>query len=466
MTDSPSTASSTPPPGTSDDQSDGQRPRSAVPSLTGFHWYVRVGAIFAMVLVVGIAAGMLVERSLVAEPTAPEPQFKSLEAVTSIIEDNYYYRPADPTEEATWTAQLEQQAITGMLGSLDDTYTRYLEPDAARSASNQLAGKYEGVGITIGSENDRIVISKVLPGGPAAQSGILEGDAILAVDGRKVVAGDDISTQIQGPAGTHVNLEILRPGAAESFRVDVTRKEIVTPPVSYTMIPNTTIALIRIDIFGDQTTTLVTEFLKQAERDKATGVVLDLRGNGGGWVTSAQEVIGRFVSSGSGPALYEDTTSAAGGEVPLPIVNGPESVYWGPLVVLVDAGTASASEIVAGALKDYDRALIVGRRTFGKGSVQRIYDFKDGASMRVTVAEWLTPSKGRIQEVGIAPNVDVAIKNHATSGQDADLAQAIALLKAGQHRPSDLAQGPPATPAASPVAIPLSPEVPAISATP
>lgn len=462
MTDSPSPASSTPPPDTSDDQ----RPRLAVPSLTGFHRCVRLGAIFAMVLVVGIAAGMLVERSLVADPPAPEPQFKSLEAVTSIIEDNYYYRPADPTEEATWTAHLEQQAIIGMLGSLGDTYTRYLEPEAAHSASNQLAGKYEGVGITIGSENDRVVITKLLPSGPAAQAGIREGDAILAVDGRKVAVGDDISSQIQGQIGTQVNLEILRPGAAESFRVDLTRKEIATPPVSYTMIPNTAIALIRIDIFGDQTTTLVTEFLKQAERDKATGVVLDLRGNGGGWVTSAQEVIGRFVSSGSGPALYEDATSAAGGEVPLPIVNGPEPVYSGPLVVLVDAGTASASEIVAGALKDYNRAMIVGRKTFGKGSVQRIYDFKDGASMRVTVAEWLTPRKGRIQEVGIAPNVDVELKDHATSGQDADLAHAIALLNAGQYRPTDIAQGPPATPAASPVATPVSPEVPAVSATP
>ena len=419
-----------------------------------------------MVLIVGIVAGMLVERRIIADPSAPASQFKSLQAVTSIIEDNYYYRPTDATEEATWAAQLEQQAITGMLGSLDDAYTRYLEPEAARSASNQLAGKYEGVGITIGTENGRVVIGKIVPGGPADQAGIIVGDAILEVDGRKVAAGDDISSQIQGPTGTQVNLEILRPGTSESIHIAVTRQEILTSPVSYTMIPNTTIALIRIDIFGDQTTALVTGFLKQAERAHATGVVLDLRGNGGGWVTSAQEVIGRFVSSEDGPALFEDTTSAAGGEVSLPIVNGPEPVYTGPLVVLVDGGTASAAEIVAGALKDYNRAMIVGRKTFGKGSVQRIYDFKDGASMRVTVAEWLTPNKGRIQVVGIAPNVDVEISDHATSGQDADLAQSIALLNAGQTRSSDLAQHPPATPVASPLSTPVGVKTPAASATP
>ncbi|MGI8483062.1 MAG: S41 family peptidase [Thermomicrobiales bacterium] len=419
-----------------------------------------------MVLLVGIVAGMLVERRIIADPSAPQPQFKSLEAVTSIIEDNYFYRPTEATAEATWTAQLEQQAITGMLGSLDDAYTRYLDLDAARSASNQLAGKYEGVGITIGTENDRVVISKIVPGGPADQAGVLVGDAILTVDGQKVAAGDDISSMIQGPAGTHVSLEVLRPGTSQPIQIDVTRQEILTPPVSYAIIPNTTIALIRIDIFGDQTTSLLTGFLKAAEQDHATGVVLDLRGNGGGWVTSAQEVIGRFVSSKDGPALFEDTTSAAGGEVALPIVNGPDPIYNGALIVLVDAGTASAAEIVAGALQDYNRAMIVGRKTFGKGSVQRIYDFKDGASMRMTVAEWLTPGKNRIQAVGIAPNVDVKISDHAESGKDADLTQAIALLCSGQNRPTDLAQGSSANPVASPIAIPAEDKTPVISATP
>jgi len=430
--------------------------RAPSPGISGLHWYIRLAAVFAMVLVIGIAAGVLIERNIIANPATAPSQFANLDAVANIIEENYYYRPTDPTEESTWTAGLEQQAINGMLGSLDDTYTRYLPPADAEAAANQLAGKYEGIGVTIGTENEHLVITGLLQGGPAEQAGLLAGDVLTAVDGRPVVAGDDVSSMIKGPAGSQVELKIQRPGASEPVSITVTRQEIVTPPVTYAMIPNTSIALIRISIFGDQTTPLVTRFLQQATADGATGVILDLRGNGGGWVTSAQEVIGRFVQSAQGPALYEDTTSAPGGEVGLPIVNGEEPLYAGPLVVLVDGNTASAAEIVAGSLKDYDRALIVGRKTFGKGSVQRIYDFKDGASMRVTIAEWLTPSKGRIQDVGIAPNIPVSIDEHTSTGQDADLAHAVALLKAGQSRPTDLAKGPAATPVpvASPGATP------------
>ncbi len=420
-------------------------------SLANIHWYARLGAIFSLVLVVGVIAGMLVERNLIAVPPAPAPQFKDLEAVTSIIEDNYYYRPTDPTEEAVWKAKLEQQSISGMLGSLDDQYTRYLEPNDARTASNQLAGKYEGIGISIAAKGNQVVITDIFPGGPASQAGITVGDIILSVDDRPVAAGDDISSQIQGPVGSQVTLELMRPGMSQPQHIRVTRQEIITPPVTFSRVPNTGYAVIRVSLFGDQTTHLVTTFLQQATQEHATGIVLDLRGNGGGWVTSAAEVIGRFIPSDRGPALFEDTASAAGGEVPLPIVNGASPVYTGPLVVLVDDGTASAAEIVAGALKDYDRALIVGRKTYGKGSVQRIYDFQDGASMRVTVAEWLTPSRGRIQAVGILPNIGVTLAERNQTGKDADLAQAIALLDAGQSKPSDLTRGPAAIPAGTPI---------------
>ncbi len=422
-------------------------------STSQLHRYVRLTASLFIVLIVGITAGMLSERYFLSDSVPLAAHFQNLDAVTGIIEDDYYYRPSDPVAEATWKAKLEQQAIGGMLGGLDDTYTRYLEPQAATTASNQLAGSYGGIGISIGTPNNEVTITAVLPAGPGAGAGILPGDVILAVDGLKVTVGSDISAQIQGQVGTRVSLTLQRAGETTPRTLDVTRQKIVTLPVTYTMIPETTYALIRIDIFGDQTTALVSDYLKQAESEHAAGIVLDLRGNGGGWVNSAQEVIGRFVPSASGPALYEDPTLAAGGEVSLPIVNGAEPVYSGPLVVLVDGGTASAAEIVAGALRDYDRAVVVGRETFGKGSVQRIYDFKDGASMRVTVAEWLTPMKRPIQVVGISPDVEVSEKAHVTTGQDADLAQAITLLNDGTSRPSELSlPSPAASPAASSMA--------------
>lgn len=423
------------------------------------HHYVRMTAFMLMVLIVGVTAGMLVERYLVADRASSIPQFPDLDAVTSILENDFYYRPSDPVAEATWTAGLEQQAIGGMLGGLDDKYTRYLEPQAATSASNQLSGTYGGIGVSIGTPKDQVTITAVLPAGPAAKAGILPRDIILAVDGRDVTVQSDISALIQGQIGTKVNLTLQRPGETTPRMFDITREEIVTAPVTYTMIPETKYAVIRIEIFGDQTTALVNTYLKQAESDHAAGIILDLRRNGGGWVNSAQEVIGRFVPSTSGPALYEDPTLAAGGEVSLPILNGDAAVYTGPLVVLVDAGTASAAEIVAGALRDYDRAAIVGRKTFGKGSVQRIYDFKDGSSMRVTVAEWLTPTKRPIQAVGISPDVTVSQDEHASSDRDSDLVQAILVLNAGASQPSALVSS--ASPEASPIAslsIPSSPD--------
>ncbi|MGC4105969.1 MAG: S41 family peptidase [Thermomicrobiales bacterium] len=415
-------------------------------------WYLRLMAVFLLVFVTGAAGGILVQRNILSRAQAQAPSdLQTLDAVNAILVDNYYYRPSDPAELATWENKLEQQAIAGMLGSLDDTYTRYLEPADAQTAANQLAGSYEGVGITFQAA-DTIVITEVTPGGPAADAGIVPGDVLVSVDGRAVVPGDDIRSLVLGESGTIVTLGILRSGSATPVPIPVVRGKIVVPPVSWSMLPGTSIAYIKVDLFGDQTTALVTQFLKEAEAQNVTGVVLDLRSNGGGWVKSAQEVIGRFVSADQGPALYEDTSNAAGGEVAMPIVNGTEPIYTGPLVVLVDGLTASAAEIVAGSLKDYDRALIVGRQTYGKGSVQRIFSFQDGSSMRVTVAEWLTPSRGRIQDVGVLPNVSVT--HQATDTQDRDIAQAVALIQAGQSKPSDLAGRPAATPASTPIASP------------
>lgn len=431
----------------------GRRPAGR-PTIGSTQWYLRLAAVFLLVLLTGTAAGMLIERNIISRSQAQSPDdMRTLEAVNSILVENYYYRPGDAADLETWEAKLEQQAIAGMLGSLDDTYTRYLEPADARTAASQLAGSYEGVGITF-QATDRIAITDVTEGGPAAKAGVQVGDVLVSVDGRPVVPGDDVRSMVLGESGTTVTLGVLRGGNATPIAIPVVRGKIVVPPVRWEMVPGTSIAYIRIDLFGDQTTALVTQFLKDAEAAGASGVILDLRANGGGWVKSAQEVIGRFVQASQGPALYEDTSSASGGEVAMPIENGTDPIYSGPLVVLVDGLTASAAEIVAGSLKDYDRALIVGRQTYGKGSVQRIFSFEDGSSMRVTVAEWLTPSRGRIQDVGVLPNVAVA--SHATATTDEDIAQAVALLDAGQSRPSDLAAGPPATPIATPGASPMA----------
>ncbi|HEU0164435.1 MAG TPA: PDZ domain-containing protein, partial [Thermomicrobiales bacterium] len=225
-------------------------PRRSRGSLPAIHWYTRMAAVFAMVLIVGVAGGMLVERNIIAQPKPSTNEFDDLDAVAGILEDDYYYRPTDPTEAATWTTSLEQQAINGMLSSLDDQYTRYLNPPDARSASNQLAGTYQGVGISVGTSNDTVIVTAVTAGGPAAKAGILKGDVVVSVDGRNVYPGDDVAGMIQGPAGSQVKIEIERGAATQSTTFSLTRVEIVTPPVSYHIVPGTKIADIDIDIFG------------------------------------------------------------------------------------------------------------------------------------------------------------------------------------------------------------------------
>jgi carboxyl-terminal processing protease len=235
---------------------------------------------------------------------------------------------------------------------------------------------------------------------------------------------------IRGPAGTSVLLTIERPGTPETFDVTVERQPITTPAVVYEPVADGTVGWIRIGIFGDKTTAQLDEALAQARTDGVTAVVLDLRGNGGGWVASAQEVIGRFVPEDAGPALYEDLQPGSADALePKPIMQDGE-VFDLPLVVLINEGTASAAEIVAGALRHYDRASLVGAPTFGKGSVQRVHDFADGSSARVTTARWLMPDQAPIPDDGLQPDVPiVATVDGETDDTDEQLEGAIELLR-------------------------------------
>ncbi|MDQ3539595.1 MAG: S41 family peptidase [Chloroflexota bacterium] len=422
--------------------------------LNFVHYAVRMTALFLLVLIAGFGAGLIVERS-VLDPSSDDAAFQDLEAVSSLIEDNYYYRPTESGAQEGFNRTLEQHAIGGMLTSLDDEYTRYLMPDAAQVASEELQGEYGGVGVKLEVRQDALVINRISPEGPAARAGVEPGGRVLRIDNRPVRVGTDTAPtgDLRGPIGSSVTLTIGDAAGEHGRNVVLEREAIVVHPVSFAMIDRTSFAWIKIDIFGDRTVLELDGALATARESNATGIILDLRGNGGGWVTSAQETIGRFVDHAEGPALYEDVTPGRGGEVALPILNpesGPSSF---PMIVLVDGRTASAAEIVAGSLRDYDRALVVGAGTFGKGSVQRIFDFQDGASLRVTVAEWFTPSKGRIQDEGIQP--DVVVNADGTNGALVDplLQAAGTLLDQGITRPTDLAAmtSPVATPPATPV---------------
>lgn len=410
--------------------------------------HVLLASVALFLVTAGFAGGLAVERFVIGHDGPGGP----LDAAMTVIENDYYYRPTDEAGRATMESGMEQGAMSGALSSLDDQYTRYLGPDDSRDASADLSGIDGGVGIEVRWEQGVAVIWNVVERSPAANAGIQRGDVLTRVDGAEPANGDTAALErmLRGDVGSNVSLEIVNPESGSARTYDLVREEVIVPQVVYHPLPDTTYAVIAISIFGDQTTSQLDAALAQAKSDGVTGLVLDLRGNGGGWVRSAQETLGRFLSVDVGPAFYEDATPGPGEDMAVPIIapaNG--SVSRLPVVVLVDGSTASAAEIVAGSLKDYDRAIVVGEQTFGKGSVQRIYEFSDASTMRVTVAEWFTPSKGRIQGRGIAP--DIAVDNGAHPTTDYVLGAAIDCLNTGRTRPSMLTATPATgTPAATP----------------
>jgi carboxyl-terminal processing protease len=414
------------------------------------HATVRIVAVGLLLLLTGLTGGMVLERHVIQGGAAPAGTFADLEAAATVINQNYYYLPTDPAERALLADNMEEQAITGALSALDDAYTRYLPPDESATAAEDLEGRYGGIGVDLAFGEDIVIVANVVPDSPADEADVRRGDVIEDIDGQPLVGEEpnEVIRMLRGDIGESVSVTFIRPDTGEVLPLDFELEEIVVPPVTLRMIDGTSIAWLRITIFGDQTVAEVDEALLQIEAEGATGIILDLRGNGGGWVESARATLGRFIDPSVGPAMFEDTTPGPGGMEPLPIEAGEDVTRTDlPMVVLVDGGTASSAEIVAGSLRDYDRAMIIGQPTFGKGSVQRIFGFSDGSTLRVTVAEWFTPSRGRIQDAGIQPDLEISAPAHG-SADDPVISTAVRMLESGQSRPSDLLL--PATPAASP----------------
>jgi len=381
--------------------------------------------------------------------------FPRLAEVRKILEDEYFFLPASPEARATFWAELEHGAVEGMevaaatpVASLDgfrreldyggargmtealtDDYTVFLEPLRGAPLREELAGEYEGIGIWVEHIEGQLTIVAPIAGSPAARADLRAGDVIVAADGQDLSGfeTDAAMSVIRGPAGTSVDLTIRRPGAPELIDVTVNREPIEIPAVVYEPQADGTVAHITVSIFGDNTTRELDGALKRAKAEGVKGIVLDLRGNGGGWVTSAQEMIGRFIPEDAGPALFQDLDLQDDDDlISEPIVGGGETAFDIPLVVLIDGGTASAAEIVAGAIRDYERGTLVGESSFGKGLVQRVHDFEDGSSARVTFARWLTPNKSPIPDEGLAP--DLNVKADPEAAGDGQLERAVEVV--------------------------------------
>ncbi|HET9849891.1 MAG TPA: S41 family peptidase [Candidatus Dormibacteraeota bacterium] len=324
--------------------------------------------------------------------------WRTLDQVFATIEQHYVKTNPDG-------AKLTQGAAAGMVGGLNDQFSRYLTPDQYQSNLSFLNGQFAGIGASVQQKGDQIIIVSILPDTPAQKAGIKPGDVVTAVDGQstKGWTADDTVNHIRGSAGTQVRVDVNRNGQALSF--DLTRAEINVPSVATHVFDNR-VLYVRIFDFGSRTATEFDQALKTNLKGSVNLVLLDLRDNPGGYVDAANSVISEFVSSGTTTILVQ-----RGGSEEVRKVSGQGQAFSNPLVVLVNENSASASEITAGALKDHGRGKLVGVKTFGKGSVQRDFHLPDGSDLHLTVADWLTPNHHSIDKAGITPDQTVTLAN-------------------------------------------------------
>jgi len=331
-------------------------------------------------------------------------------------------------------------AIKGMVDSLGDPYSAYLTPDQYRQGLQDLSGQFEGIGAEIGTTDAkgatsdcttlapdcRLTVVSPLDGSPAEKAGLKAGDVITAVDGTTVdgLTVDATRDKIRGKKGTEVTLTIVRGGAAPRD-IQVVRDVIVSKEVVTKTLGNGAVGYIQVTGFSDNSATKFHDALQADLKAGQTRIIVDLRGNPGGYVTAAQKMASEFIASG--PVFWEQDADGAQTET---TATG-QGIATDPsikVVVLVDKGSASASEIVAGALHDTKRATIVGETSFGKGTVQQWIQLQDGSALKLTIAKWLTPDKHWIHHVGIVPDVPVAAPTDAASKADPALDKAVEIL--------------------------------------
>ncbi len=321
-------------------------------------------------------------------------------------------------------------AIHGLVSSYNDPYTVFVEPASREVERDELRGHFGGIGAYLDRDKAGDMVVAVMRDRPAAKAGIQDGDILLAVDDTPITAemtSEEVIALIRGEVGTQVKLTLRRPGQTEPFTVEIVREQIVTPSVEWRL-PDEAghIGYIRISRFAENTAEELKAGIAELQSKGVQKLVLDLRGNGGGLVDSAVDTTSLFLREGQ--VLHEVKRGGQERFYPVKRVQSPAQ-DWG-LVLLVDGGTASASEILAGALRDQARAILIGENTYGKGSVQQVHELSDGSSLHVTVARWLTPNRQQIDSTGLAPDVPIQISaDDQAAGRDPQLDRALSWLR-------------------------------------
>lgn len=380
--------------------------RRLLPVLSGVRrhgsWFVLLISpllalmLFVAGLVVGHFSTPVNRYPMTNTPAEQVEQFRVFREAWSRIERKFYSPVPLEYQDMTYGA------IRGMLASLGDPHTILVEPPQHRLETDTFQGEFGGIGVSIAIQEQQPVIVEVHTGSPAERAGLQSQDILLSVDGTDVagLALDTVILLIRGPIDTRVELVVHRSGQELSF--GVVRELIELPSLTWQVLPED-IGYVHIQFFSGRTGEELSRAITALRERGARALVLDLRGNGGGVVEGARDVLSQLI--GHGIAFRE--LSKDGKESRHAIPFRLRTVGW-PLALLVDAGTASSAEILAAAIRDHERGLLVGEPTFGKGSVQAIFPLRDGSSVHVTISRWLSSNGHPIEGIGLQPDIAVA----------------------------------------------------------
>jgi carboxyl-terminal processing protease len=318
-----------------------------------------------------------------------------------IVYDRFIDRDAlDETE-------LEYGAIRGMIEALgDEGHTTFLTPEELTRQRSDISGKFSGIGAYVGMRDGLPTIVAPFEGSPAEEAGVLAGDLIIEVDGEDVTSWSigDVVDNIRGEAGTDVTLTVLRPEEGESAEITITRGEITVPAATWDMLPGTQVAMIRLSQFSANALRELTTAIREAEAAGAEALIVDVRNNPGGLLEQAVKVTSQFLRDGN-VVQQED---AQGNRRAYPVLPGGLATDI-PMVVLINEGSASSSEIFAGAIQDYERGVLVGETTFGTGTVLEPFVLEDGSGLMLGTSQWLTAEGRLIRKQGISPDLTIEL---------------------------------------------------------
>lgn len=321
-------------------------------------------------------------------------------------------------------------AIAGAVSAAGDPYTSFFDPQQYKDFKTELGGTFDGIGAEVGLKDGSIVIIAPLDESPAVKAGVQAGDILLKINNEPVegLTLEQAVTRIRGPKGTSVVLTIFRQKTSQQLEFKIVRQTIDVKSVKYEIknVNGKNISYISIQRFGDDTSTRFKEAVSQARSNNVSGIVLDLRNDPGGYLDTSVEIASYWVEPGKTVVSEERSDGTTFNYS----ARGNNSLSAIPTVVLINAGSASASEILAGALRDYGFAQLVGVKSFGKGSVQELVDLPENTAIKVTIAKWLTPKGTNINKNGLEPDIKVErTQEQFDAGQDPQLDKALELLK-------------------------------------